>query len=149
MLRRGLPIGDVFCVQAVIAPSRFPLVGAWCVCGEGGVCFASRGTLCCPPSRSFLCLPGILNILFLIGIWEENQSHLLFGRKALQVCLVWGGGGNGAWNLSGQDRTFTYVCTGNCRKGYVSPRLSIWLLNSSTSLSFDAWDGGLIGLFPS
>lgn len=28
MLRRGLPIGDVFCVQAAIALSRFPLVGA-------------------------------------------------------------------------------------------------------------------------
>lgn len=27
LLRRGLPIGDVFCVQAAIAPPRFPLAG--------------------------------------------------------------------------------------------------------------------------
>lgn len=27
LLRRGLPIGDVFCVQAAIDPSRFPFAG--------------------------------------------------------------------------------------------------------------------------
>lgn len=120
LLRRRLPIGmfSVFRLQSLSLGSLLWGLGS----GEGGVCFASRGALCCPNSRSsFLCLPGILKILFLIGIWEENQSHLLFGRKALQVCLIWGGaGGDGAWSLSEQERTFTGVCMGNCKGVCVS-----------------------------
>lgn len=39
LLRRGLPFGDVFCVQAAITLSRFPLVGGWCwKAGEGDIC---------------------------------------------------------------------------------------------------------------
>ena len=39
LLRRGLPIGDVFCVQAAIGLPRFPLLGARWSEGWGGRCW--------------------------------------------------------------------------------------------------------------
>lgn len=77
--RRGLPIRDAFCVQAAIAPSSSLLLGGK-KAGEGEVCF-----------KGSTLLINDLRIMFPIGIWEENQSNLLFGRKALHVCLVYSG----------------------------------------------------------
>lgn len=66
LLRRGLPLGDVFCVQAAIALSRFSLVGlGGRKAGEGYVC--SRGsTLLLNGLGPLCCLSGTLRILFLI-----------------------------------------------------------------------------------
>lgn len=69
LLRRGLPTGDVFCVQAATVLSCRGLV----VGRRREVVFACGTALCCSVIRSsWLRLPGILRILCPIGIGEEK-----------------------------------------------------------------------------
>lgn len=98
MLRRGLPIRDVFCVQAAIALFRLPLVGAWW--WEGGV--GSQGSSLLLSDRVFVVPPrcsedsvpsrnwGRKPMQF--AVWKEGLTSLpwIGGRRSSQ--LVWTGG---------------------------------------------------------
>lgn len=64
LLRRGLPTRDVFCVQAVIALAKFPLGWGW---GGSAVCVhvgGKVGSVALLADLLYLCLSGILRILF-------------------------------------------------------------------------------------
>lgn len=103
LLRRGLPTGDVFCVQAAIALSRFPLAGAWWKEGrEGGVCLEGSTLLLSaqvsggPP-----------------GCSETSIARRNWGRKPMQRAVWKEGptslpciGEGGAFSLSGLEGTF-------------------------------------------
>lgn len=103
LLRRGLPMGDVFCVQAAIALSRFPLAGArWWEGREGGVCLEGSTLLL---SAQISVVPPRCS--------ETSITSRNWGRKPMQ-CAVWKEGptslpciGEGrAFSLSGQEGTF-------------------------------------------
>lgn len=55
--------------------------------GEGNIDL--QGSILLPYELNhFVGFSDCLRLLFPIRIWEENQSNLLIGRKALQVYLV-------------------------------------------------------------
>lgn len=93
LLRKGLPTGAVFCVQAAIRLPALPLLGALWSEGWGRRCGLTEYFAAQPPDRLGLgehLSPGYSENATSIGIWEENQSNLLSESQALHLCLVWG-----------------------------------------------------------
>lgn len=66
--------------------------------------------------RTLVGLPGVLRLPSPVGIGEENQCNVPFGRKALQACHVEGKVDLSAW-LDWRELSQISLVLGNHRKG--------------------------------